>query len=310
MPASARDSDDGQPGAPDPGAVDVTGPDHRLAGPGEAVMLVAFEGWNDAGEAASDALAHLHEAWGATEVAEIDPEDYHDFQVTRPVVVAAGEDGGRSIVWPATTVSAAQTPVSGRRVVLVRGVEPSMRWRSFTAEVLSHARAMGCRAVVTLGALLADTPHTRPVPVSTSSDDEELLGRLSLERSTYEGPTGIVGVITDAAGAAGLPSLSLWAAVPHYVGTSPSPKAVLALLSRVEELLGEPVPLGDLVEDARAWEHGVDELAGDDEEIGAYVAQLEEARDTADLPEASGEAIARDFERYLRHRRDDGPQRG
>ena len=318
MPTPASEAADGQSG-PDEGAragdatldlPDGAAAPVRLAGPREPVMLVAFEGWNDAGEAASDALAHLHAVWGATDVAEIDPEDYHDFQVTRPMVVAAGEEGGRSIVWPATTVSAADAPVTGRRVVLVRGVEPSMRWRSFTAEVLAHAKRLNCRAVVTIGALLADTPHTRPVPVSSSSDDEELLARLSLERSTYEGPTGIVGVITDAAGAAGLPSISLWAAVPHYVGTSPSPKAVLALLSRVEELLGEPVPLGELAEDARAWEHGVDELAGEDEEIGAYVAQLEQARDTADLPEASGEAIARDFERYLRRRRDEGPARG
>jgi predicted ATP-grasp superfamily ATP-dependent carboligase len=163
--------------------------------------------------------------------------------------------------------------------------------------------------LVTLGALLADVPHTRPIPVTTSSDDEGLLQRLALEPSRYEGPTGIVGVLQDAANHAGLPALSLWAAVPHYVGQAPSPKATLALLRRVEELLDVTVPLGDLPEDARAWERGVDELAAEDGEIGEYVRQLEQAKDTADLPEASGEAIAREFERYLR-RRDDGSPGG
>ncbi len=277
----------------------------------EPVLLAAFEGWNDAGEAASDALAHLHRVWDAEQVDEVDPEEYHDFQVTRPMVVAGDPDGGpRRLVWPVTTVSVARGPVTGRQIVIVRGVEPSMRWKHFTAEVLEHAERLGARAVVTLGALLADTPHTRPVPVSSTTDDEELLHRLSLERSTYEGPTGIVGVISEAASYAGMPSLSLWAAVPHYVGSSPSPKAVVALLTRIEELLGEPVQLGELAEDAQAWERGVDELAAEDPEVAEYVEQLEQARDTADLPEASGEAIARDFERYLRHRRDEGPAKG
>ncbi|SDQ40870.1 PAC2 family protein [Quadrisphaera sp. DSM 44207] len=270
------------------------------------VVLAAFEGWNDAGEAASTAVQHLEEVWGAEQVGELDPEDYHDFQVNRPLV-SLDEDGHRRISWPVTRVSVATAPRSGRRVVLVHGIEPSMRWRSYTRELLGVAREHGARTVVTLGALLADVPHTRPIPVSSTTDDEDLLRRLSLERSTYEGPTGIVGVLADAAVSSGLPSLSLWAAVPHYVGQSPSPKAVLALLGRVEELLGEPVPLGDLVDDARAWEHGVDELAGEDAEIGEYVRQLEEAKDTADLPEASGEAIAREFERYLRRRPEDGP---
>ena len=271
----------------------------------EPVMLAAFEGWNDAGEAASGALDHLRRAWGAELVAELDPEEYHDFQVNRPQV-SIGDDGRRTITWPTTKVWAATAPVSGRTVLLVHGIEPSMRWRRYTGEVLDHAARRGVRTVITLGALLADVPHTRPIPVSSTTDDEDLLSRLSLERSTYEGPTGIVGVVSEAAVGAGLPSLSLWAAVPHYVGQSPSPKAVLALLGRVEEVLGEPVPLGDLVDDARAWEHGVDELASEDTEIGEYVRQLEEAKDTADLPEASGEAIAREFERYLRRRPDEG----
>jgi proteasome assembly chaperone (PAC2) family protein len=275
----------------------------------DPVMLAAFEGWNDAGEAASSAVAHLHRVWDAQPVAALDPEEYHDFQVNRPTVHFA-EDGRRRITWPTTRISWARPPGSQRDVVLVRGIEPSMRWMRYTDELLGHAQRLGVATLVTLGALLADVPHTRPIPISSTSDDQEVLQRLALEPSRYEGPTGIVGVVGDAASRRGLPAVSLWAAVPHYVGQSPSPKAVLALLGRVEELLDVPVPLGDLPEDARAWEHGVDELAGEDAEIAEYVRQLEEAKDTADLPEASGEAIAREFERYLRRRGDQGPGKG
>jgi len=234
----------------------------------------------------------------------MDPEEYHDFQVTRPQV-ALDADGRRRITWPATRLSWARPPGSDRDVILVRGIEPSMRWRRFTDELLGHLTEHHVSTVITLGALLADVPHTRPIPVTTTSEDPELLERLALQKSQYEGPTGIVGVLQDVATRRGLPALSLWAAVPHYVGQPPAPKAVLALLSRVEELVQISLPLGDLVEEAEAWEHGVDELAGEDEEIADYVRQLEEAKDTADLPEASGEAIAREFERYLRRRGDD-----
>jgi proteasome assembly chaperone (PAC2) family protein len=275
----------------------------------DPVMIAAFEGWNDAGEAASGAVAHLEQVWESEPVGELDPEDYHDFQVSRPTV-QLDDDGRRRITWPTTRVSWARPPGAVRDVVLVRGIEPSMRWKSFTREVLGYAEQLGVRTVVTLGALLADVPHTRPIPVTTTSEDEGLLERLTIEPSRYEGPTGILGVLQDAAGRAGLPGLSLWAAVPHYVGQSPSPKATLALLRRVEEMLDVTVPLGDLPEDARAWERGVDELAEEDGEIGDYVRQLERAKDTAELPEASGEAIAREFERYLRRRDDDGPGRG
>jgi predicted ATP-grasp superfamily ATP-dependent carboligase len=271
------------------------------------VMVAAFEGWNDAGEAASGAVAYLERIWDAHLLAELDPEDYHDFQVSRPVV-SLDEDGKRVITWPTTRLYWSRPEASGRDLVLVRGIEPSMRWGAFVKELLGHAERLGTTTLVTLGALLADVPHTRPIPVTTSSDDPGLLDRLALEPSRYEGPTGIVGVLQDAASRAGLPTLSLWAAVPHYVGQSPSPKATLALLHRVEELLDVTVPLGDLPEDARAWERGVDELAAEDGEIGEYVRQLEQAKDTADLPEASGEAIAREFERYLR-RRDDSSGR-
>jgi proteasome assembly chaperone (PAC2) family protein len=271
----------------------------------DPVMIAAFEGWNDAGEAASGAVAHLQQIWGAQRFAELDPEEYHDFQVNRPQVSI--EDDRRRITWPTTRLYWAQPPGAERDVVLIRGIEPSMRWRTYVAEVLGYAAELNVRTLVTLGALLADVPHTRPIPVTATSEDPELMRRLAVESSPYEGPVGIVSVLQDAASRAGVAGLSLWAAVPHYVGQAPSPKATLALLRRVEELLDVTVPLGDLPEDARAWEHGVDELAEEDGEIADYVRQLEEAKDTADLPEATGEAIAREFERYLRRRDDGGP---
>jgi proteasome assembly chaperone (PAC2) family protein len=271
----------------------------------DPVMLAAFEGWNDAGEAASGAVAHLRRVWQADLMTELDPEAYHDFQVNRPVV-SIEEDGRRRLTWPTTRVYVARPPGAQRDVVLVAGVEPSMRWRAYVAELLGIADELGVTTLITLAALLADVPHTRPIPITGTSEDAALQQRLSIEPSTYEGATGIVGVLQDSAGVGGLAALSLWAAVPHYVGQPPSPKATLALLRRVEEALDLTVPLEDLPEDARAWEHGVDELAEEDGEIGAYVRQLEDAKDTADLPEASGEAIAREFERYLRRRGDGG----
>ena len=270
----------------------------------ETVLLAAFEGWNDAGSAATAALEHLHDVWGAEQVDELDPEEYHDFQVNRPVV-GPGPDGTREITWPTTAVAVATTPRTGRQVVLVHGIEPSMRWRRYCSELLDIAAGLNVRTIVTVGALLADVPHTRPIPVNATSEDQEVRELLGLEPNTYEGPTGIVGVLQHEAGVRGLQALSLWAAVPHYVAAPPSPKATLAILHRIETLLGEPVPLADLPDDAEAWQHGVDELAGDDSEIGEYVRQLEEAKDTVELPEASGEAIAQEFERYLR-RRDKG----
>ena len=182
-----------------------------------------------------------------------------------------------------------------------------MRWRQFCAELLAAADDLGGQIVVTLGALLADTPHTRPVPVSGTATEPELVDRLKLEVSTYEGPTGIVGVFQDACVRLDIPAVSYWAAVPHYVAQPPCPKATLALLGRIEDLLEVSIPLGDLPEDARAWERGVDELAEEDEDIAEYVRSLEETRDTTELPEASGEAIAREFERYLKRRGDEQP---
>ena len=280
-------------------ALDAPGP---TAGP---VLLAAFDGWNDAGSAATQALVHLHEVWGAEQVDELDPEEYHDFQVNRPTT-ALGPTGRREITWPTTSIAVGTRPASGTPVVLVHGIEPSMRWRRYCAELLDAAQRLGVRTVVTLGALLADVPHTRPIPVTATSDDPDVQLLLGVEASSYEGPTGIVGVLQHEATLRGMHAVSIWGAVPHYVAHPPSPKATMALLVKIEELLGEPVPLGDLPEDAEAWQHGVDELASEDSEIAEYVAQLEEAKDTAELPEASGEAIAREFERYLR-RRDGGP---
>jgi proteasome assembly chaperone (PAC2) family protein len=265
------------------------------------VLVAAFEGWNDAADAASAAVDHLLDVWGGDLVAVIDPEDFYDFQVNRPTV-SSTEDGGRRITWPSTQLSVASPPGSDRDVVLLRGIEPNMRWRQFCAELLAGAEELGASLCLTLGALLADTPHTRPIPVSGTTSDDDLRDRLDLEESTYEGPTGIVGVFQDACVASGMPSVSVWAAVPHYVAQPPCPKATLALLGMVEDVLGIPIPLGDLPEDAKAWERGVDELASEDEEIRDYVRSLEETRDTAELPEASGEAIAREFERYLKRR--------
>ena len=267
-------------------------------------MIAAFAGWNDAADAASAAVEHLEAEWSADHLAALDPEDYYDFQVNRPTI-EIGPDGSRSVDWPTTRVSLARGSGGGRDIVLVRGIEPNMRWRSFCQEVLDLARLLEVEMVVTLGALLADTPHTRPVPVTGVAADESVADTLSLELSRYEGPTGIVGVLQDTATQQGVPAVSFWAAVPHYVAQAPCPKATLALLRRVEDLLDLPLPLGDLPEEARAWQHGVDELAADDPEVAEYVHQLEEARDAVDLPEASGEAIAREFERYLRRRPQD-----
>ncbi|WP_066588015.1 PAC2 family protein [Cellulomonas timonensis] len=270
----------------------------------DPIMLAAFEGWNDAGSAATQALEHLHEVWAAEQIDELDPEDYHDFQVNRPIV-GPGLDGRREITWPTTSVAVASAPRTGRQVVLVHGIEPSMRWRRYCAELLDIAERLGVRTVVTVGALLADVPHTRPIPVTTTSEDATVREQLGVETNSYEGPTGIVGVLQHEAEARGMNALSLWAAVPHYVAHPPSPKATLSLLTSIEGLIGEPVPLGELPDDAIAWQHGVDELSAEDSEIAEYVHQLEEAKDTAELPEASGEAIAQEFERYLR-RRDKG----
>ncbi|OIQ79049.1 PAC2 family protein [mine drainage metagenome] len=267
-------------------------------------MLIAFEGWNDAGDAASGAIDHLIEVWDGEEIAAYDPEDYYDFQVNRPIVETTDFRGvsGREIIWPTTRISVARLPHQSRDVVLVRGLEPSMRWRTFCEELLALAHDLEVTAVVSLGALLADSPHTRPIPITGTATGQLSTKRFGLEASTYEGPTGIIGVLQDACVRAEIPAASLWAAVPHYVSQPPCPKATLALINRLEDLLDLTIEQGDLPEEAKAWELGVDELAREDSEVGDYVRNLEQAKDASDLPEASGDAIARDFERYLRRR--------
>lgn len=271
-----------------------------------AILLAAFEGWNDAGGAAATSVQWLAESWNARDVASIDPEPYHDFQVNRPITTL-DDEGNRSISWPVTSLSVAMSP-EGRSLVFAQAVEPSLRWRTYCEELLDQAAELNVGTVVCIGALLADAPHTRPIPVQATSEDPAVQALLGIEPSEYEGPSGIVGVLAHMAQERGMHALSIWAAVPHYVAQPPSPKVTLALLGLVEDVIGEQIPTGDLSEDAQAWQQGVDELAAEDPEISEYVRQLEEAKDTADLPEASGEAIAREFERFLRRRGDgDGP---
>ena len=325
------------------------------------VAIAAFEGWNDAGEAASGVISHLGIAWQAQPIAAVEPEDYYDFQVTRPVVEIT-EGRIERLVWPTTRLSVARAVawsesagVSGssgprvsevcgvcgsrrgprrrrprsprsppespetsgdsghddaapagtgldRDIILVHGIEPNMRWRSFTDELVQGLTELGVESVILLGALLADAPHTRPVPVSVGAADPKLSATVTAPFSDYKGPTGILGVVQYALVGAGIPAVSLWASVPHYVAQPPNPKATLALLRGVEDILDAPLPLADLAEEARAWERGVDELAQQDSEVADYVRTLEEAKDATDLPQASGDAIAREFERYLRRR--------
>lgn len=281
-----------------------TGAENELPRLVDPVMIAAFEGWNDAGEAASTALEHLELSWDATPLASIDPEEYYDFQVTRPHVKLT--DGvTRRIEWQTTRLSVATLPGTERHVVLVNGIEPNLRWRSFCKELLDHVDRLGVTKVITLGALLTDTPHTRPTPVSGISYDKASAKRMQVEPSTYQGPTGIVGVFQNACVEHGVPAVSFWAAVPHYVSQARVPKAAVALLHRVEETLDVEVPLGALPEQAEEWERTVSEMAEADDEVREYVRQLEEqaeAEGEDELPEADGDAIAADFERYLRRR--------
>ncbi len=265
-------------------------------------MIAAFEGWNDAGDAATSAIEHLALTWDAEELTELDPESFYDFQVSRPSVKLV--DGvTRRIEWPTTRLTYCTLPHQAHDIVLVHGIEPNFRWRAFCAELLELAVALNVRNLISLGALLADVPHTRPVQVSGSAHDAATAARFGLEQSTYEGPTGITGIFQDACVQAGIPAVSFWAAVPHYVSQAPSPKATLALLHRVEETLDMEVDLGTYPEQAEEWEVEVTQIAADDEEIAEYIQRLEERDSEAEpLTPASGETLAAEFERYLRRR--------
>ena len=270
-------------------------------------MIAAFEGWNDAADAATGVIDHLIDEWDAQVMVELDPEDFYDFQMNRPHV-GTGEDGKRFINWPATVLYQANLPQLERDVILVRGLEPNFRWQKFCSTLMGIAELAGATDVVTLGALLADTPHTRPVPITGHTDDPDAAKRLDLEPSRYHGPIGINRVFAETAAAMGLSTVSLWAAVPHYLAEPPCPKATLALLGQLEDVMEIPLPQGLLAELSEAWQHGAEDLTSNDEEISEYVRSLESERETSELPEASGDAIAREFERYLRRRSADGEQ--
>lgn len=270
------------------------------------ILLAAFEGWNDAGDAASSAVEHLALMWDAEPLIDIDSDEYYDFQVNRPTIKQI--DGvTRRIDWPTTSISYCSPVGADRDIVLIRGIEPNMRWRGFCAEIVELADRLGVETTVMLGALLADTPHTRPVPVTGSAFSSESAARYNLAESRYEGPTGITGVLQDMFVQAGMPAVSFWAAVPHYVSAPPNPKATVALLTRVEEVLDIEVPLGALPEQAEDWEQAVTEMTEDDEEIAEYVRGLEERGDAeVDTDEVmakiDGDALAAEFERYLKRR--------
>jgi proteasome assembly chaperone (PAC2) family protein len=271
------------------------------------VMVAAFRGWNDGAQAASLAAGYLAKTWEAERFAELDPETFFDFQATRPHV-SLEEGLTRRVDWPETGFYHARPNGLERDVVLLLGIEPNLRWRTFTQLVVGLARDLRIELVITLGALLADVPHTRSAPVTGSATDSELVERLGLSASRYEGPTGIVGVLHDACRQSEIPSASLWAAVPHYVSLTPSPRGALALCERLGALIGVQVEADELEEAARTYEEQVSEAVASDEETAAYVDELERRADqleeTTDLP--SGDALAAELTRFLREREQNG----
>jgi proteasome assembly chaperone (PAC2) family protein len=269
-------------------------------------MIVAFTGWNDAAEGASGAVEHLLSAWRDRDddvlpqlIAEVDAEEFYDFQVNRPQI-SIDDSSIRSIRWPGTQIFGLLVPMMKRDLIIVTGVEPSMRWKSFTSELLDLADDLEVSLVVTLGSLLADSPHTRPITVTGTSAHPNMANRLGVSVSKYEGPTGILGIIQDGCARRGIEAISLWAAVPHYASNAPSPKASLALITSLEDFLEIAIPLGSLQSDSDEWEKSVDQLAAEDSDVAEYVKALEESKDAAELPDISGDIIAKEFERYLR----------
>jgi proteasome assembly chaperone (PAC2) family protein len=282
--------------------------EYRPDGLRAPALVCAFKGWNDAADAASAALTFVAGTLGAQRFATIDPEEFYDFQATRPMVkLVAGET--RAIVWPEVELFEARVPRAPRDLILMVGSEPSMRWRTFTEVVIELAEALGTQLVVTLGALLADVPHTRPVSITGLASDPVLIARLGLNRSSYEGPTGIVGVLHAACQRNGLPSASLWAAVPHYVAASPNPKASLALVRKLEGLVGVAVDASELEEAAADYDRRVNVAVQSDPEVQAFVERLEqvtgEETPETEGPLPSGDTIARDLQRFLRQRGED-----
>jgi proteasome assembly chaperone (PAC2) family protein len=287
--------------------------EYRPDGLRAPALVCAFKGWNDAADAASSALTFVGSALGARRFATIDPEEFYDFQATRPQVKLI-EGMARSIVWPAVELYEARVPRAPRDLVLLSGHEPSMRWRTFASVIVELAEALGTQLVVTLGALLADIPHTRPVSVTGLASDPVLVSRLGLANSNYEGPTGIVGVLHAACQQSGLPSASLWAAVPHYIAAAPNPKASLALVRKLEGLVGVAVDASELEGAAAEYDRQVNLAVQSDPDVQAFVERLEqaagEAGDEQTGPLPSGDSIARDLQRFLRQRGDDPPAPG
>jgi proteasome assembly chaperone (PAC2) family protein len=267
------------------------------------ILVAAFRGWNDGAQAASLAAGYLAKTWGAERFAEVDPENFFDFQATRPHV-SLEEGLTRRIDWPETVFYHARPEGLDRDIVLLLGIEPNLRWRTFTDLVVGLARELEIELLITLGALLADVPHTRSAPVTGSASDKDLVERLGLSSSRYEGPTGVVGVLHDVCGKSGIPSASLWAAVPHYVSLTPSPRGALALCERLGTVLGIEIEADELEEAARNYEEQVSEAVASDEETAAYVDELERRSDQLDesteLP--SGDALAAELTRFLRER--------
>ena len=263
------------------------------------VLVVAFEGWNDAGSAATTALAHAEDLWDAEPFCDVDPEEFYDFSVTRPTV-HFDDDGVRQLEWPANQFSWARVS-DDLEVVTLLGVEPQLRWRTFCEQVTAVARDLDASLVVMLGALLAEVPHTRPTPVYGTAHNSEIADELSLSPSTYEGPTGIVGTLHHAMHTAGIPSVSLWAAVPTYVPNAPSPKAALALVARLGQLLGVSLPADELSVAAGEYESRIDEVLADDEDSLDWVTHLEAAYDEQDLEERGGAELVEEVERFLRN---------
>jgi predicted ATP-grasp superfamily ATP-dependent carboligase len=283
--------------------------DRRPDGLRAPAMVCAFEGWNDAGDAASSAVSFMACDLDASRFARIDPEEFFDFQSNRPSI-RFDDSEKREIAWPTVEIFEGRAPRAPRDLVLVQGVEPSLRWRGFCANLVDLAEALGVQVVVTLGALLGDVPHTRPVAMTGHASDAALLERLALTASSYEGPTGIVGVLHTACANAGLPSASLWASVPHYVAAAANPKAALALLRRVELLIGVSVDVSELETATADYERQVGLAVQSDPDIQAFVERLEQASDSEeqaspdDVP--SGDILAREFQRFLRQRGAEG----
>ena len=267
----------------------------------DPIMVIACGGWSDAGEASTGVIYHLLEhLTGAEVIAEIDSEEYYDFQLNRPLILI-DDSMVRSLTWPGLQVFGLRNPDSDRDFVLVRGIEPSMKWQSFAREILDLADDLEVGLVITLGSMLADTPHTRPIPVSGTGAHPEIAIRLGMEISRYEGPTGILAIIQDGCVKRGIDAVALWAALPHYANGTPSPKATLALLNALTDFLSITLPLGDLPEESMAWENAVNQMVSEDSDIEEYIKTLEESKDANEMAESSAEDLALEVEQFLRN---------